>query len=114
MINSFQRICEFQEVVGSQAALNPVTLLLALALIQSGISVHAVETHHVDLLKAKPQPRQCENVFQVWSHIILFSYTLILKHITLLPSKWTCMISLLILILSFLLIRRRRLENCAV
>ena len=63
--------------------------------------------------KQKTRPHQCENAFWIWSHIVLFSYTLILKHITLLPSKWICMISLLILNLSFLLICRRRLENCA-
>lgn len=62
---------------------------------------------------SSPSTLQCENAFRIWSHIVLFSYTLILKHMTLLPSKWVCMVTLLILNFGFLLICRRRLENCA-
>lgn len=54
-MNCFQSIRKLQEVAGSQAALYPVTLLLSLTLIQSGISVCAVERHHVVLLKGKAQ-----------------------------------------------------------
>lgn len=54
-MNCFQSIRKLQEVSGSQAALYPVTLLLSLTLIQSDISVQAVERHHVVLLKGKAQ-----------------------------------------------------------
>lgn len=62
---------------------------------------------------SSPSTLQCENAFWIWSHVVLFSYTFILKHITLLPPKWVCVISLPILNLGFLLICRRRLENRA-
>lgn len=60
---------------------------------------------------SSPSTLWCDNAFRIWSHIVLFSYTLIIKHITLLPSKWVRMISLLILSLGFLLICRKRLKN---
>jgi len=113
--NSFQRIHKLQEVAGSQAALNPVTLLPLLTLIQSGISARAEETHHVFLLKAKAElvsintsVRKC--LPDLESHCFTFLY-LDPRYITLLPSKRARMISLLAWNLGFLPTCRRRLEN---